>query len=39
LRREVERVFGNAETVAQAKGFVVIRAVKTPRGQDDDLTS
>ena len=28
LRRQVEAVFGNAETVARQKGFVVIRAVK-----------
>lgn len=28
LRREVEQVFGNSETVAREKGFVVIRAVK-----------
>jgi 16S rRNA (guanine1207-N2)-methyltransferase len=37
LRREVERVFGNAETVAQSKGFVVIRAVKRPHTRADDL--
>lgn len=28
LRREVERIFGNTETVGREKGFVVIRAVK-----------
>lgn len=31
LRRQVEQVFGNSETVAREKGFVVIRAVKEPR--------
>ena len=31
LRREVETVFGNAETAARDKGFVVIRAIKIPR--------
>jgi 16S rRNA (guanine1207-N2)-methyltransferase len=30
LRREVERVFGNEEVVARSKGYVVVRAVKTP---------
>jgi 16S rRNA (guanine1207-N2)-methyltransferase len=30
LKREVEQVFGNGETVARAKGYVVVRAVKTP---------
>ncbi len=28
LRREVEQVFGNSETMGREKGFVVIRAVK-----------
>jgi 16S rRNA (guanine1207-N2)-methyltransferase len=37
LRREVEAVFGNAETVARHKGFVVIRAVKVPKTHGDDL--
>jgi 16S rRNA (guanine1207-N2)-methyltransferase len=36
LRREVDSVFGGSETVARHKGFVVIRAVKTPRTRDDD---
>jgi 16S rRNA (guanine1207-N2)-methyltransferase len=38
LRREVEDVFGNSETVARAKGYVVIKAVKTVRrpGDEDD---
>lgn len=31
LRREVARVFGAEEMVATGKGYVVIRAVKTPR--------
>jgi 16S rRNA (guanine1207-N2)-methyltransferase len=31
LRKEVEKVFGAVETVAQSKGFVVIRAAKAPR--------
>jgi 16S rRNA (guanine1207-N2)-methyltransferase len=31
LRREVERLFGNTETVGREKGFVVIRAVKVHR--------
>jgi 16S rRNA (guanine1207-N2)-methyltransferase len=37
LRREVESVFGNAETAARHKGFVVIRAVKIPKTHDEDL--
>ncbi len=37
LRRQVEAVFGNAETVARQKGFVVIRAVKVPRTHETDL--
>jgi 16S rRNA (guanine1207-N2)-methyltransferase len=36
LKREVERVFGNAETVGHAKGYVVIRAVKRPITHDKD---
>ncbi len=38
LRREVERVFGSAETAARSKGYVVVRAVKQPRQQalEDD---
>ena len=35
LRREVDSVFGNSETVARHKGFVVIRAVKVPKGHDE----
>jgi 16S rRNA (guanine1207-N2)-methyltransferase len=31
LRREVQRVFGNETIVARSKGYVVSRAVKTPR--------
>ncbi len=34
LRKEVERVFGNSETVARSKGFVVIAAQKQPRTHD-----
>ena len=37
LRREVEAVFGNTETVARHKGFVVIRAVKVPKSRETDL--
>ncbi len=37
LRREVESVFGNTETVARHKGFVVIRAVKVPKTHETDL--
>jgi 16S rRNA (guanine1207-N2)-methyltransferase len=36
LRREVDSVFGNSETVARHKGFVVIRAVKVPKGHDEE---
>ena len=36
LRREVESVFGAAETVARSGGFVVLRAVKQPRLRDED---
>ncbi|HLF72628.1 MAG TPA: methyltransferase [Dehalococcoidia bacterium] len=38
LRHEVEEVFGNSETVAREKGYVVIKAVKTVRhaGDEDD---
>ena len=39
LRREVESVFGSAETVARSKGYVVIQAVKTPRMRDDQAAS
>ena len=35
LRREVDSVFGNSETVARHKGFVVIRGVKVPKGHDE----
>jgi 16S rRNA (guanine1207-N2)-methyltransferase len=38
LRREVDSVFGGSETVARHKGFVVIRAVKTPKTRDGDMT-
>ena len=31
LRREVARVFGNEAIVGRSKGFIVIRAVKTPK--------
>jgi 16S rRNA (guanine1207-N2)-methyltransferase len=31
LRREVVRLFGNEAIVARSKGFIVIRAVKTPK--------
>jgi 16S rRNA (guanine1207-N2)-methyltransferase len=37
LRREVERVFGAAETVAHSKGFVVLRAAKQPKSHQSDL--
>ncbi len=37
LRREVEDIYGNTETVARQKGFVVIRAVKVPRLHESDL--
>lgn len=37
LRREVESVFGNTETAARHKGFVVIRAVKVPRTHETGL--
>jgi 16S rRNA (guanine1207-N2)-methyltransferase len=37
LRRQVDSVFGNSETVARHKGFVVIRAVKTPKTHEEDL--
>ncbi|HEY7467656.1 MAG TPA: methyltransferase [Dehalococcoidia bacterium] len=37
LRRQVDSVFGNSETVARHKGFVVIRAVKTPRTREADV--
>ena len=37
LRREVEHVFGNSETAARHKGFVVIRAVKVPKTHDESL--
>jgi 16S rRNA (guanine1207-N2)-methyltransferase len=38
LRRQVETVFGNAETAARHKGFVVIRAVKIPKTHEADLS-
>jgi 16S rRNA (guanine1207-N2)-methyltransferase len=37
LRRQVEAVFGNSQTVARHKGFVVIRAVKVPKRRDEDV--
>jgi 16S rRNA (guanine1207-N2)-methyltransferase len=37
LRRQVDSVFGGSETVARHKGFVVIRAVKTPKTHDEPL--
>jgi 16S rRNA (guanine1207-N2)-methyltransferase len=39
LRREIQGVFGNEAIVARSKGFIVSRAVKTPRlpGRDDDF--
>jgi len=37
LRREVDSVFGNTETAARRKGFVVIRAVKVPKTHDENL--
>jgi len=37
LRREVDSVFGGSETVARHKGFVVLRAVKTPKTHAQDL--
>jgi 16S rRNA (guanine1207-N2)-methyltransferase len=30
LRKEIERVFGNVETVARSGGFIVVRAMKVP---------
>ena len=38
LKKEVEDVFGNAQTVARSKGFVVIRAVKQARVREDELS-
>ena len=39
LRREINSVFGNEAIVARSKGFIVSRAVKTPRlpGRDNDF--
>jgi 16S rRNA (guanine1207-N2)-methyltransferase len=37
LRRQVEEVFGNSETVAREKSFVVIKAVKVPKSRVDEL--
>jgi 16S rRNA (guanine1207-N2)-methyltransferase len=40
LRREVQRVFGNEAIVARSKGYVVVRAVKTPKtlvGEADEM--
>jgi 16S rRNA (guanine1207-N2)-methyltransferase len=36
LRREVERVFGNEDVVARSKGYIVVRAVKTPHTRESD---
>jgi 16S rRNA (guanine1207-N2)-methyltransferase len=36
LRREIADVFGNEEIVARDGGFVVIRAVKTPKGHENE---
>ena len=35
LKREVEEVFGNAEVVERSKGYIVVRAVKVPRGHGE----
>jgi 16S rRNA (guanine1207-N2)-methyltransferase len=35
LRREVERVFGNVETVARQRGYIVVTATKLPRERED----
>ena len=37
LRREVERIFGNEAIVDRSKGYVVLRAVKTPRYAGDAI--
>lgn len=39
LKHEIEEVFGNVETVARSKGYVVVRAIKVPRlaGEEDGL--
>src|SRR5581483_2126389 len=34
LRDEVERAFGNVETAARRKGYVVVKATKTPRERE-----
>ncbi len=39
LRKEVEKVFGNVETAAQSKGFVVIHATKTHRLESEEADS
>jgi 16S rRNA (guanine1207-N2)-methyltransferase len=36
LKREVDEVFGNSETVARSKGYVVVRAVKMPPSRGED---
>jgi len=36
LKREVDEVFGNSETVARSKGYVVVRAVKMPSSRGED---
>ena len=33
LRKEVREVFGNVEIAARSKGYVVVRAIKSPRGK------
>jgi len=37
LREEIGRVFGNVETAARSKGYVVVKATKPPRERDDPL--
>jgi 16S rRNA (guanine1207-N2)-methyltransferase len=35
LKREVDTVFGNSETAARSKGYVVLRAIKAPLRRDE----
>jgi 16S rRNA (guanine1207-N2)-methyltransferase len=35
LKQEIGRVFGNVEIAARSKGYIVVRAVKTPRTRDE----
>ena len=37
LRRKVDEVFGNSETLAREKGFVVIRAVKVAKIRESEF--